>query len=86
MAVGSLKFATSSIEKHYLISSQNMYKVISSYPFFKQEPYRKKLNNNHTNGPECACINMLFHCIKKSMLLKKNHSNYRDSQFESAIY
>lgn len=34
MAVGSLRFATSLIEKYYLIYFQNMYKVISIYPFF----------------------------------------------------
>lgn len=52
MAIGSLRFATSLIEKYYLISSQNTYKVISSYSFFffNQEPYRRQLNSNHTNG------------------------------------
>lgn len=85
MAVGSLRFATGLIEKYYSIPSQNMYKVISSYSFFKQEPYRKQLNNNHTNGPECACINVIS-LHKKINVIKKNHSNYKDSQFESAIY
>lgn len=85
MAVGSLRFATGLIEKYYSIPSQNMYKVISSYSFFKQEPYRKQLNNNHTNGPECACINVIS-LHKEINVIKKNHSNYKDSQFESAIY
>lgn len=87
MAVGSMRFAIGLIGKYYLISSRNMYKVISSYPFFRHEPYRKQLNNNHTNGPEYACINMLFHCIiTTNVNFKKDHSNYRDSQFKRSIY
>lgn len=38
MTVGSLRFASTSTEKYYLISSQNIYKVISNYPFLSRSP------------------------------------------------
>jgi len=77
--VGSLRFATGLTVRETLLNA--LAKYVQGHikvSFFKQNSYRKQLNTNCTNGSECACINVLFYCIKKSMLLKKNHSNHKD--------